>query len=78
MDYALKNPAEVFPAVATQTGTDPEFFKAWFTRFSDFPVLLTQNDMKAIELLWKRSVELDILKTVPPVADTIWKPAVVN
>ena len=35
-------------------------------------------NMKAIELLWKRSVELDILKTVPPVTDTIWKPALVN
>ena len=78
MDYALKNPAEVFPAVAKATNTDPEFFKAWFTRYSDFPVLLTQNDIKAIELLWKRAVELDILKAAPPVMDTIWKPAVTN
>jgi NitT/TauT family transport system substrate-binding protein len=78
MDYALKNQSEVFPAVAKQTGTDAEFFKAWFTRFSDFPVLLTQNDIKAIGLLWKRAVELDILKAVPPVLDTVWKPAIAN
>ena len=78
MDYAVRHPAEVFPAVGKDTDTDPEFFKAWFTRFSDFPVLLTGNDMKAIELLWKRSVDLDILKTVPPVADTVWKPALSN
>ncbi len=78
MDYALKNPAEVFPAVGKDTNTDPEFFRAWFTRFSDFPVLLTQDDLKAIELLWKRAIELDILKAAPPVMDTVWKPAVAN
>jgi NitT/TauT family transport system substrate-binding protein len=75
MDYALKNPAEVFPAVGKDTGTDPAFFKAWFSRFSDFPVLLSQDDIKAIDLLWKRAVELDILKSVPPAIDTVWKPA---
>ena len=78
MDYALKNPTEVFSAVGKETGTDPEFFKAWFTRFSDFPVLLPQDDIKAIDLLWKRSVELDILKTVPPAIETVWKPALAN
>jgi NitT/TauT family transport system substrate-binding protein len=78
MDYALKNPGEVFPAVGKETGTDPEFFKAWFTRFSDFPVLLTPDDIKAIDLLWKRSVELDILKTVPPAIETVWKPALTH
>jgi ABC-type nitrate/sulfonate/bicarbonate transport system substrate-binding protein len=78
MEYALKNPAEVFPAVGKDTGTDPEFFKAWFTRFSDFPVRLTGDDIKAIDLLWKRAVELDILKAVPPATDTVWKPALTN
>jgi NitT/TauT family transport system substrate-binding protein len=76
MDYALKHPAEVFPAVAKETSTDPEFFNAWFSRFSEFPVLLTQNDIKAVDLLWKRSMELDILKSFPPVMDTIWSPAI--
>jgi NitT/TauT family transport system substrate-binding protein len=78
MEYALKNPGEVFPAVAKEANTDPAFFKAWFTRFSEFPVLLTQDDIKAIGLLWKRSVELGILKDVPPVMDTVWKPAITN
>jgi NitT/TauT family transport system substrate-binding protein len=78
MDYALKNPGEVFPATAKDTGTDPEFFKAWFTRFSDFPVRLTADDIKAIDLLWKRAVDLDILKNVPPAIDTVWKPALAN
>jgi NitT/TauT family transport system substrate-binding protein len=76
VNYALKNQGEVFPAVAKATNTDPEFFKAWFTRFSDFPAELTKNDVKAIELLWKRSIELGILKQAPPVMETIWKPAI--
>ncbi len=62
----------MFSAVGQETKTDPEFFKAWFTRFSEFPVLLTKNDIKAIELLWKRSIELDLLKNAPPVAETVW------
>ena len=31
-------PEEVFPAVGKEFKIDPGFFKAWFTRFSDFPV----------------------------------------
>jgi ABC-type nitrate/sulfonate/bicarbonate transport system substrate-binding protein len=78
VEYALKHPDEVFPAVGKDTSTDPEFFKAWFTRFSDFPVRLTQDDIKAIDLLWKRAVDLEILKSVPPAIDTVWKPALAN
>lgn len=76
--YALDHQDEVFKAVSAETQTDPAFFKAWFTRFSSFPVELTANDLKAIELLWKRSVELGILKKAPPVKETVWAPAVKN
>jgi predicted solute-binding protein len=76
VEYALKHPDEVFPAVAKATNTEPEFFKAWFSRYSEFPAELTQNDVKAIGLLWKRSIELGILKKAPPVMETVWKPAV--
>ena len=76
VDYAQAHPDEVFPAVGQETKTDPAFFKAWFSRFSEFPVLLTQNDMKAIGLLWKRSIELDLLKHAPPVAEAVWAPAI--
>ncbi|MFL6795949.1 MAG: ABC transporter substrate-binding protein [Xanthobacteraceae bacterium] len=78
MEYALAHQDEVFKAVGAATQTDPEFFKVWFTRYSEFPVALTADDIKAIDLLWKRSVDLDLLKAAPPVMDTIWKPAVRN
>jgi hypothetical protein len=38
-------------------------------------VLLSDNDMKAIGVLWKRSIEMGILKQAPPVAETVWTPA---
>ncbi|MGE0062009.1 MAG: ABC transporter substrate-binding protein [Xanthobacteraceae bacterium] len=76
--YALNHQDEVFKAVGAETKTDPEFFKVWFTRFSEFPVDLTADDMKAIDLLWKRAIDLDILKSAPPVKETVWALAVKN
>lgn len=76
MEYAKSHPDEVFPAVGKQVNIDPEFFKAWFSRFSDFPAVLSAQDVKAIDILWSKSKELGILKDYPPVEETIWKDAV--
>jgi NitT/TauT family transport system substrate-binding protein len=76
MRYAVEHPDEVFPAVGKDTNTDPAFFAAWFTRFSDFPVILAKDDITAIDILWKRAIALDILKKAPPVLETVWKPAI--
>lgn len=78
MTYALKNPKEVFTAVGEQTKTDPAFFEAWFNGFSEFPVDLTQKDIAAIELLWKRSVDLGLLGKLPPMSEAVWRPAVTD
>ena len=43
LDYALDAPGRGVPAVGKETNIDPAFFKAWFTRFSEFPVLLTHG-----------------------------------
>ncbi|MFA6266981.1 MAG: MqnA/MqnD/SBP family protein [Pseudolabrys sp.] len=76
VDYAKNHPDEVFPVVGKQFNIDPEFFKAWFSRFSDLPVLLSDQDVKAIDILWSKSKELGILKDHPPVQETLWKDAV--
>ena len=78
VEYALAHPDEVFPAVGAETKTDPAFFKLWFSQFSELPVLLSKDDVKAVGLLWKRAIELGILKQAPPVEETVWKPAVQN
>lgn len=75
MEYAKNHPEEVFPIVGKQFNIDPEFFKAWFSRFSDFPAVLSDQDVKAIDILWSKSKALGILKDYPPVEETIWKDA---
>lgn len=72
VDYALKNRAEVFAAVAAQTKAEPAFFEAWFSRFSEFPVTMSKGDVDAIDRLWKRSVDMGLLKVLPPLKEAIW------
>jgi len=75
MQYAKSHPDDVFPDVGKQFNIDPGFFKIWFSKFSDFPVVMSDQDVKAIGLLWEKAKELDILKSYPPVEQTIWKDA---
>ena len=72
MEYARTHPDEVFSAVGKEFKIDPAFFKTWFSRFSEFPVVLDDQDIRAIDLLWQKSKELGILKSFPPVQETIW------
>jgi len=78
MEYARSHPDEVFPAVGKEFNIDPGFFKAWFTRFSDFPVVLSDQDVKAIDLLWEKAKSLGILKSYPPIKETLWKDALTD
>lgn len=71
-EYAVANPDEVFPAVAEETGVDPAFFERWFAEYSSFPVLISEDDRKAIEILWAEAEKLGLLEDVPPVEETIW------
>jgi NitT/TauT family transport system substrate-binding protein len=75
MQYAKAHPKEVFPAVGKQFNIEPNFFDVWFNKFSDVPVVLSDQDVKAIALLWQKAKELDILKSYPPVEQTIWDKA---
>jgi len=72
VEYALANPDEVFPAVAAETKADAAFFERWFSEFSSFPVLMTEDDMKAIQILWEEAARLGLLENVPPVEETVW------
>ena len=72
VDYAKQNPAEVYAAVAAATKVDEKFFERWFAEFSDFPVTLSGEDIKAIEILWAEAMKLGLLKSLPPVKETIW------
>lgn len=75
MQYARKHPDEVFPVVGKSTNTSPEFFNAWFSRFTEFPVIIAAQDVKAIDMLWAQAIKLGLLEKAPPAKDTIWKNA---
>lgn len=75
MEYARENPDEVFAAVGGEYDIDPAFFEAWFSRFSEFPAVLSEQDVEAVALLWEKSTELGLLDDHPPVEETIWDEA---
>ena len=76
VDYALNNLDEVSVAVGKEKNIDPEFFKVWFTRFSEFPAVVSDADLKAIEVNWKESKELGLIKEYPDVETLVWKDAI--
>ena len=77
VEYAKSNPDEVFKAVANENDTDAKFLQRWFAEYSDFPVLMSNDDMKAIQMLWDESVKLGMLKSAPNVRDTIWTETII-
>ncbi|WP_118134679.1 ABC transporter substrate-binding protein [Oceanicella sp. SM1341] len=72
-DYALAHPDEVFTAVGAEYGIEPDFFATWFERFMEYPVEMSDNDRKAITMLWDEAVTLGLLDSHPPIEDTLWK-----
>ncbi|WP_157928917.1 ABC transporter substrate-binding protein [Pararhizobium haloflavum] len=73
VDYALENPDEVFAAVGEQEGIDPQFFETWFSSFSSIPVLVSDQDIEAIDILWREAKELGVLEEeVEPAEDAVW------
>ncbi|WP_420726130.1 M24 family metallopeptidase [Hwanghaeella sp. LZ110] len=74
MDYALAHPEEAFNAVGKEYNIEPGFYDAWFSSYSEFPVLLSKDDMKAIQVLWDKCAELGLLTDVPVVErDRRWQ-----
>jgi hypothetical protein len=76
VDYTLKKIAEVSEAVAKETKNDPAYFKAWFEQYSDFPAVVTQNDIDAMNKVWALSKELGILPGYPDAKTMIWEGAI--
>lgn len=75
MEYARAHPDEVFAAVGKEYDVDPAFFEAWFSRFSEFPAVLAEQDETAIGLLWEKAKGLGLLDDYPPVEEAVWSDA---
>lgn len=75
LDYALSHQDEVFTAVGKETNVDPAFFKHWFSSYSEFPAVITAQDIQAIEKVWALSKELGLIDSYPDPKDLIWSGA---
>jgi len=73
--YARDNPDEVGKAISKTAKISPEFFKAWLTNFSEYPAVVTDGDMKSMEVVWQNAKEMGILKTYPMAKDVVWEHA---
>jgi NitT/TauT family transport system substrate-binding protein len=74
--YALDHHDEVFSAVAKQEHMEVGFFDTWLKEYSDFPVVVSSDDVKALDKLWAFSKELGLLTKDPPAAaSVVWSGA---
>jgi NitT/TauT family transport system substrate-binding protein len=74
--YALSNKAEVFGAVAKKYNMEADFFEVWFSRYSQFPAAISDEDLKSIAAMWAHSKELGIIRSFPDVKSVIWEHAI--
>jgi len=74
--YAVKHPDEVGKAISKKYKIDPAFFKAWMKDYSFFPGAVSDEDMKAMEVVWGNAKEMGIIKKVPKAANVVWKEAI--
>jgi len=76
VDYAVANPMKVGKAIGKTNKISPDFFKAWLTRFSFFPAVVSSKDIKAMETVWQNAKEMGIIKKFPAGESVVWKHAI--
>jgi ABC-type nitrate/sulfonate/bicarbonate transport system substrate-binding protein len=74
-DYTRAHFDEVAGALSKDTKMDPAFFSDWLNEYTQVPMVVSDDDVKAIQRLWELSKELGIIKEYPPAESMIWKDA---
>jgi NitT/TauT family transport system substrate-binding protein len=69
--YAITHHDEVFNAVARQENIEVGFFDTWMKEYSDFPVVVSKDDVTALDRLWAFSRQLGLLTKDPPAAASV-------
>jgi ABC-type nitrate/sulfonate/bicarbonate transport system substrate-binding protein len=78
-EYVLKNPDEVFAAVAPKFKMTKDDVQTWFTTFAQMPLVLGPTDKMVMTKAWQHGVKYGMLKKAPPsVEDVVWAKAVVQ
>ena len=75
-DYTRAHVDEVAGALSKETKMEPAFFSEWLNEYTQVPMVVSADDVKAIQRLWELSKELGIIKEYPPAESMIWKDAI--
>jgi NitT/TauT family transport system substrate-binding protein len=63
--YAVEHPDEVFAAVGRDSNLPPAFFQWWFSSVSDVPGIVGEDQLRAIETVWRLAREMDLIPDYP-------------
>lgn len=74
--YAVANADAIGQELAKTKKVDPRYFAAWIKDYSFFPGYVSDEDRKAMKVLFEQSKEMGILKALPDVDKVIWKDAI--
>ncbi|HEV2571377.1 MAG TPA: ABC transporter substrate-binding protein [Beijerinckiaceae bacterium] len=76
-EYVLKNPDEVFAAVAPKYKISKDDLQTWFLTYAQMPLSLGPTDKQVMMRAWQSGAKMGMLKKVPASADElIWPKAI--
>jgi ABC-type nitrate/sulfonate/bicarbonate transport system substrate-binding protein len=75
-DYTRGHVDEVAAALSKETKMEPAFFSDWLNHYTQVPMAVSADDVKAIQRLWELSKELGIIKEYPSAESMVWKDAI--
>lgn len=77
VQYAVANADEVGAEIAKSTASiPPEYFRAWIEEYSYFPAVVSDEDRKAMTVVWEVAKEMGIIDEVPDVDSVVWEHAI--
>ncbi|HEX7053491.1 MAG TPA: ABC transporter substrate-binding protein [Burkholderiales bacterium] len=76
VDYALAHTDEVGRAIGEQYKVSPEFFGWWLKNYSTFPAVVSDGDLKSMEVVWENARQLGLMGKYPKAASVVWQGAI--
>jgi NitT/TauT family transport system substrate-binding protein len=75
-DYTRSHVDLIAADLSKETKMEPAFFVEWLNEYTQVPMVVSADDVKAIQRLWELSKELGIIKEYPSADSMIWKDAI--
>jgi len=73
--YALSHQDEVFTAVAAETKVPVDFFKEWHAHYGVIPIAISDDDVKAMDIVYQRAKVEGLSEKTPDFSKVIWNKA---